>query len=78
MSTMGIVVAGLGSGVPSGTAGAMLSIGLGPMDIVAGLGALIVSTVGVMVVRRLQAVGGEPPHPVASPDPRGNELRKAA
>jgi hypothetical protein len=78
MSTLGIAVSGLGSGIASGNAGAMLAAGLTPIDVIAGLGALAIATAGVLVVRRLQATRGEPPNPVASPGPTGRELRKAA
>lgn len=78
MNPLGIAIGALGTGIPDGTATPLLTIGLTTGDIVAGLTALAVATLGVLVVRRLQAPSDVAPNPATSPAPRGDELRRAA
>ncbi len=77
MNTLAIAVGALGTGVPDGTVTPLLTVGLATADIVAGLGAFVVATLAVLVVRRFQAAGDGSPNPAASPD-RGHELKRAA
>jgi hypothetical protein len=77
MNTLAIAVAGLGSGLPQGTV--ITSLGTwSPAEFLAGLGAFVLATLGVFVVRMLQAPSDLPEAPAAAPDPRGDDLKRAA
>jgi len=77
MDTLAIAVSGLGSGFPQGAVFASLGT-WSPADLVAGLGAFVLVTVGVFAVRILQAPSDLPEAPHATPDPRGDDLKRAA
>jgi len=76
MNTLGITIAALGSAGPTGS-GAILALGGSPADLVLGLGALVVATIGVLVVRHLN-VSPTPSVPSESPSSHGDELKRAA
>ena len=79
MDTIAIAVAGLGAGLPDGAVNVTLGIAPSPAELFAGLGALALATLGVLVVRALQAPGDLPDAPAASPDPRPRgDLKRAA
>lgn len=78
MSTLAVAFGALSSGFPDGASGSLIALDLGGADLVAGLGLFVVCTVGVLVVRRLQAAGGNLPVPASSSDVGGRELREAA
>jgi hypothetical protein len=78
MSTLGVTLGALGSGIIPEGSGALLSIGpVGP-DLVAGLAALVVGVLGILVVRHFQSADDAPATPAAAPAPGGHEIRKAA
>jgi hypothetical protein len=77
MNTLAIAVAGLGSGIPQGAVIASLGT-WSPAELVAGLGVFVLATLGVFVVRMLQAPSDLPEAPHATPDPRGDDLKRAA
>ena len=78
MSPIAVGVGAFGAGIPVGTSATLLTVGLSGTALVAGLGALVVATLGVLLVRRLQSSDDVAPKPVESPDPGGDEIRKAA
>jgi hypothetical protein len=78
MNTLAIAVAALPAGLPDAAVSGTLGVAPSPIEVVAGLGALVVAVVGVLVVRHLQAPGDGPRNPVVSPDPANDHLRKAA
>lgn len=79
MNTLGIAVAGLGSGVPAGI-GAPLTVALGPAEIAAAVGVFAVATLGVLVVRYLNPVGqGRGPRiSTIPPSSRHDDVKQAA
>ena len=74
MNTLAIAVAGLGAGLPAGT----MNVTPSPAEVFAGLGALVLATLGVLVVRSLQAHSDLPEAPQVSPHSRGDDLKRAA
>jgi len=77
MNTLAIAVAGLGSGFPQGAVFASLGT-WSPVELFAGLGAFVLATLGVLMVRMLQVPSDLPEAPGAAPDPRGDDLKRAA
>jgi hypothetical protein len=77
MNTFAIAIAALGSGIPDGAV-AVLGPGFTPAEFLAGLGAAAVATLGVLVVRILNAPGQEPAAPAASPRPADDRVDRAA
>ena len=75
MSTLGIAVAALGSGIPEGVASLVLGLGFAPAGCSSpGSAALVVATLGVLVVRILQAPSQKPAGPrCRRPDPKDDE-----
>jgi hypothetical protein len=78
MITLGITVAAVGSGVPGGLASSLLGPGFTPAELLAGLGAATVATLGVLVVRILNTPNEEPALPTPSLRPQDDGVRKAA
>jgi hypothetical protein len=78
MNTFGIEIAALGSGIPDGVAAAVLGPGFTPAELLAGLGAAVVATLGVLVVRILNAPSQEPPAPAALPLLADDKVDRAA
>ena len=77
MNTLAIAVAAVGSGIPDGALSANIGLAPSVAEIVAGLAAFVVATLGVLVVRHLQAADA-PRKPVTSPEPAPRDLQKAA
>jgi hypothetical protein len=77
MSTFGIALAALGSSIP-GAAAAVLGPGFTPAELLAGLGAAVVATLGVLIVRILNAPSQKPAVPAASPRPADSGVKRAA
>jgi hypothetical protein len=77
MNTFAIAIAALGSGIPDGAA-AVFGSGFTPAEFLAGLGAAVVATLGVLVVRILNAPGQEPAAPAAPPRPADDRVDRAA
>jgi hypothetical protein len=78
MNALGIAIAGLGAGLPDGAVSATLGIAPSPAELFAGLGVFALATLGVLVVRALNTPSDLPAAPVASPDPKGDDLERAA
>lgn len=78
MTTFGATIAALGSGIPGGETGALLTIAPDLTDLLAGLGALVVCTIGVMVVRHLKDMERRPITPTLTPKPERDGIRRAA
>jgi hypothetical protein len=78
MITLGITVAALGYGMTAGTGGALLGPAFTPAEMLAGLGAAIVATLGVVVVRALNAPSRKPAAPAPSIHPRNDGVKNAA
>jgi hypothetical protein len=74
MNTFAIAIAALGSGIPDGSA-AVFGPGFTPAEFLAGLGAAVVATLGVLVVRILNDPGQEP---AAPPRPADDRVDRAA
>jgi hypothetical protein len=77
MDTFANAVVALGSGIPDGVLSGILGVAPSLAEIVAGLGALVVATLGVLVVRHLQAADASP-EPVPTPDPAARDIQEAA
>jgi hypothetical protein len=78
MSTFGIAFAALGSGIPGRAAAAVLGPGFTPAEFLAALGAAVVATLGVLIVRILNAPNQGPAVPAASPRPADDGVKRAA
>jgi hypothetical protein len=77
MNPLAIAVAALPAGLPDGAV-STLGVAPSPAEVIAGLGALVVAMLGVLVVRYLQAPSDGPRNPVVSPDPTDERLGRAA
>jgi hypothetical protein len=77
MLTFAYTVTAAGAGIPHAS-WAVLSLPSDPADIVAGLGALVVATIGLLVVRVLMDRACPPPSSTRAPEPGPNEMRTAA
>jgi hypothetical protein len=78
MNPLAIAVAALPAGLPDGAVSGTLGVAPSPAEVIAGLGALVVAMLGVLVVRYLQAPSDGPRNPVVSPDPTDERLGRAA
>jgi len=80
MNTLAIAVAGLGSGLPDGAVHVTTLFGVAPStaDVVAGLGALALATLGVLVVRYLQPPSDLPEAPEVSLSHKRDHFDRAA
>ncbi len=78
MNTLAIAVVGLGAGFPTDAVTASLGFGPSAAEMLAGLGAFAVATLGVLVVRTLQAPSRPQDAPAACPEPRGDVFKHAA
>ena len=78
MITLGITVAALSSGMTGGVASTMLGPGFTPAEMLAGLGAATVATIGVLIVRILNTPNERPAAPAPSIRPKDDGVRKAA
>jgi len=79
MITLGITVAAFGSVMPTQVASTVLGPGFTPAEMLAALGAATVATVGVLIVRRLNAPPNQKPAALApSIRPKDDGVKKAA
>lgn len=81
MDAFSVTIAQLGEGLPAGGTAVPMQMSAVP-DILAGLGALVVATIGVVVVRYLKDLADRPqasaPEPGPHRHPRGDGLPTAA
>jgi hypothetical protein len=80
MDAFSVTIAQLGEGLPVGGAAVPMQLSAVP-DILAGLGALVVATIGVLVVRYLKDMAERPQASAPAPHPhhpRGDGLPTAA
>jgi hypothetical protein len=78
MITLGITLAAVGSGIPGGVASSFFGPAFTPAELLAGLGAATVATLGVLVVRILNTPNEEPALRTPSRHPQADGVRKAA
>ena len=78
MITLGITVTAFGSGMTGEVASTVLGPGFTPAEMLAALGAAPVATVGVLIVRILNAPSQKPAALVPSIRPKDDGVRKAA
>lgn len=78
MITLGITLAAVGSGIPGELAGTLIGPAFTPAELLAGLGAATVATLGVLVVRILNTPNERPALPTPSRNPQDHGVRKAA
>jgi hypothetical protein len=78
MITLGISVAALGSGMTGGVASTVLGPGFTPAEMLAGLGAATVATIGVLIVRAFNTPNERPSALSPSIRPKDDGVRKAA
>jgi hypothetical protein len=78
MITLGITVAALGSGMPAQVASTVLGPGFTPAEMLAALGAATVGTLGVLIVRALNAPNQKPAALAPSIRPKNDGVKKAA
>jgi len=78
MDALAIATTALGSGIPSGAVAAVLGPGFTPAELVAGLGAAVVATLGILVVRHLNAPSEEPATVAPSRHPHNDGVKQAA
>jgi hypothetical protein len=78
MITFGVTLAAVGSGLPGGLAGTLIGPAFTPAELLAGLGAATVATLGVLVVRILNVPNETPAVPTPSRHPQDNGVKKAA
>lgn len=79
MSTLGITVAAFGSGMTGNVASTVLGPGFTPAEMLAALGAATVATLGVLIVRTLNAPSQKPAALSPSIRPKKDDgVKKAA
>ena len=78
MNALGIAVATIGSAITEGVTATVLGPGFTLAEMVAGLGAATVATLGVLVVRVLNAPNREPAAPTPSSRPQDHGVKRAA
>jgi len=79
MITLGITVAAFGSGMPAQVASTVLGPGFTLAEMLAALGAATVATLGVLIVRTLNAPPNQKPAALArSIRPKDDGVKKAA
>jgi hypothetical protein len=78
MITLGITVAAFGSGVTAEVASTVLGPGFTPAEMLAALGAAAVATLGVLIVRILNAPSQKPAALAPSIRSKDDGVRKAA
>ncbi len=77
MDAFSVTIAQLGDGLPVGVAAVPTQLSAVP-DLLAGLGALLVATIGVLVVRYLKDLDDRPRTVAPAPRPHGDGLPTAA
>jgi hypothetical protein len=78
MNALGIAVATFGSTITDGVSATVIGPGFTLAEMLAGLGAATVATLGVLVVRVLNAPNREPAAPTPSRRPQDHEAKQAA
>jgi hypothetical protein len=78
MNTLAIAFSALGSGIADGAAAALSGPAFTPAEFLAGLGAAVVATLGVLIVRILNAPSQEPAVTAASQRPEDDAVDRAA
>jgi len=78
MNPYGVVIAGLSSGIPSGAVAAVLGPGFAPAELLAGLGAAVVATLGILIVRELNVPSERPAAVAPSLHPQDDGVKRAA
>ena len=74
MEPFTITIAHFGSVLPAGVATQTSSL----PEVLAGLGALVVATIGVLIVRHLKDLSDRPSAPTKAGHPQGDGFRRAA
>lgn len=77
MEAFAVTIAQIGDGLPVGVSAVPGQSSAVP-DILAGLGAFVVATIGVLAVRYLKDLADRPSTSAPAPTPRGGGFRKAA
>ena len=78
MNTLGIAVVALGSAIAEGVSGMVLGPRFTVAELVAGLGAATVATLGVLIVHVLNAPNRKPLAPTPSRRPVDHGVKQAA
>jgi len=76
MNTFGIAVAAFGTGIPG--AATVPGVGFTPAELLAGLGAAVVATLGVLIVRILNTPRAEPTAPTTLERSANDPFKHAA
>ena len=77
MEAFTVTIPQLAGAIPVDSAVAQMQLSAMP-DLLAGLGALVVATIGVLVVRNLKEREERTPQSMPTPHPAGDGFRKAA
>jgi hypothetical protein len=78
MNALGIAVATFGSAITQGVTATVIGPGFTLAEMLAGLGAATVATLGVLVVRVLNAPNREPAARIPSSRPQDHGVKRAA
>jgi hypothetical protein len=78
MNALGIAVATFGSAIPAGVTATVIGPSFTLAETLAGLGAATVATLGVLIVRMLNAPNREPAAQTPSSRPQDHGVKRAA